>query len=461
MAAAGVGFFELSADEGFVVDASLLSALGYSDRDVSADAAAFFRSLLQPDDAEQIAADHRQLLAGEIDHCRRELCLRRADGTDVWFRCVANRVQGHVIGMLSCAEEEHALSEAVARERRRLEAVVDNMPLGLVSFRLDPAGTGELLLQLANPAARNMTNLDWRIGRPARELFPGASPEDFVKRAAVALGGPSFTESKRRYVDGIVRGAFDTTFFNSGQGEVSGIFHDVTEHVRIEDELRRSNESLEQFAFSIAHDLKEPVRMVLAFSELLERALGELPSGAVLPLRYVREGALRMSSLIRDLLAYARIGGVQDPGVIDANAVLASVIADFAGMIGDTNAQIIAEDLPTVRCFDVELRQVFTNLLGNAMKFRGASAPKIEVRALKHGDHAWEFRITDNGIGMHERDANEAFRLFGRLHHRNTYEGNGIGLAICKRIVEHNRGSIWISSTLGVGSTVHFTLEAG
>ena len=369
-------------------------------------------------------------------------------------------VDNHVQGTLYSVEELHKLASEVASERARLQAVIDNMPLGLVSFRFDPAGSGELLLERANTATRAMTDLDWRIGRPARELVPGATAEDFAKREAVARGAQPFTESKRRYADGTIRGAFDTTFFNSGPGEVTGIFHDVTDHVRIEDELRRSNESLEQFAFSIAHDLKEPVRMVLAFSELLQRELGELPKEPARYLHYVREGALRMSSLISDLLAYARLGGSEAPGTADTNAILANVVKDYAITIAETGATVTTGDLPKVRCFEVELRQVFTNLLGNALKFRGASPPKIDVSAVKRGGHSWEFRVTDNGIGMDERHASQAFRLFGRLHDRNKYEGNGIGLAMCKRIIEHNLGKIWISSAPGLGSTVHFTLES-
>lgn len=457
---AGVGFFELSSESGLRLDDSFLTVLGYPRSAVGPDAHGFYLSLVNRDDLALVIEDHRRLLGRMVSQCRREFRLRFAHGGDVWIRCTASWECDRVVAAVQSVMELRALAAELEGARAKIEAITNNMPLGLVTFRLDSKDSDELVLEQANAAVRAMAPLDWRVGSPARELFKGASTEDFDKRVAVARGAAPLMETQRNYVDGKMRGAFDTVFFNSGFGEVTGILHDVTEHLRIQDELRRSNEHLEQFACGIAHDLQEPVRMVRAFAELLERELGEVPAKARLYLDFMREGASRMKSLIEDMLEYARLGKAKDPGAIDANAVLTGVLNDYAAAIAGSGAEVHAGQLPTVRCFEVELRQVLSNLVSNALKFRGPAAPRVEIRAIRRGAHEWEFTVEDNGIGLESGEVELAFRLFGRLHGRDQYEGNGIGLAVCKRIIDHIGGSIWIRSKPGQGTCVHFTLRA-
>ncbi len=456
---AGVGLFEISPSARVRVDDSYLDVLGQPRGEAGAEPTASYLELVHAQDRSTLLEQQRRLLSGAVRQVSLHVRMRHHRGGYLWVHWAAHAFEGRIVGSIQDTSRLRGPHEELARRCGQLEALVEHMPLGVVCFSLDVGGGGELLLQWANPAARRLAPLDWSAGRPARELFPGATEEDFEKRRAVARGGPAFTESKRHYEDGTIRGAFDTTFFNSGPGELTGIFVDVTDQVRTHDELRRSNESLEQFAYGIAHDLREPVRAVGAYSELVEQSLEAPPPQVASHLRLIREGAARMSSLIEDLLGYARVGRARAKDPIDTNAVVSDVLRDFALAIAESGAEIVVGRLPSVVCLPAELRQVLSNLVGNALKFRGASSPRVEIDAARTADGKWEFRITDNGIGIEPDRVQDAFRLFGRLHGRERYPGNGVGLALCKRIIEQNGGQIAIESAPGAGSTVSFTLQ--
>ncbi len=225
------------------------------------------------------------------------------------------------------------------------------------------------------------------------------------------------------------------------------------------DELARSNADLEQFAYVASHDLQEPLRMVTAYTQLLaERYRGKLDDNADKFLGYATEGAQRMQVLIQDLLAFSRVGrnGFTRSNV-DSNAVMKEVLQALAPAIQESGAVVTGAELPPVWADRTQLAQIFQNLIGNALKFRGKQAPVISVEVEKAGP-LWQFTINDNGIGIAPEYAENIFVVFQRLHARTEYPGNGIGLAICKKIIEHNGGKIWVEPQASSGSSFKFTI---
>jgi PAS domain S-box-containing protein len=230
------------------------------------------------------------------------------------------------------------------------------------------------------------------------------------------------------------------------------------------EELRRANEDLNQFAYSASHDLQEPLRMISIYTQLLSRRCGNLlDSDAHDFMKYTRDGAQRMEMLLRDLLAYTHavnIRGVPEKPV-DAGASLRKAIANLETAVKTTNATIHVGELPAVRAYDVHLMQLFQNLVGNALKYRSAAPPVIEISASADTENGrWLFSIRDNGIGIAPRFHEQVFGLFKRLYSAQDYPGTGIGLAICQKLVERYGGRIWLESEEGRGTTFFFTLPA-
>jgi signal transduction histidine kinase len=227
------------------------------------------------------------------------------------------------------------------------------------------------------------------------------------------------------------------------------------------EELARSNADLEQFAYVASHDLQEPLRMVAAYTQLLsERYAGKLDENADKFLGYAREGALRMQTLIHDLLAFSRIGrnGVA-PSPIDCEGVIKEVLLTLGPAIQEGGAVVTHTALPTILADRSQMSQLLQNLIGNAIKFRGKEPPLISLAAERVGPD-WLFSVRDNGIGIAPEYADNIFVVFHRLHGRAEYPGNGIGLAICKKIVERNGGRIWVESNDGHGTIFNFTVPS-
>jgi signal transduction histidine kinase len=225
------------------------------------------------------------------------------------------------------------------------------------------------------------------------------------------------------------------------------------------DELARSNADLEQFAYVASHDLQEPLRMVTAYTQLLaERYRGKLDENADKFIGYASEGAQRMQVLIQDLLAFSRVGrACSTCSRVDCKAATEEVLQGLARAIRENGADVTHGKLPAVWADRTQMAQLFQNLIGNAIKFRGKEPPVISVQAEKV-DEQWQFSVSDNGIGIAPEYAENIFVVFQRLHARGEYPGNGIGLAICKKIVQHCGGKIWVESQAGGGSTFKFTL---
>lgn len=225
------------------------------------------------------------------------------------------------------------------------------------------------------------------------------------------------------------------------------------------EDLKRSNTELQQFAYIASHDLQEPLRMVSSFMQLLEqRYKGKLDKDADEFIGYAVEGAMRMQRMVNDLLAYSRIGTKGKPFErVDCNKILADARANLKLSIEESGASITADPLPVVDGDASQLLQVFQNLLANAIKFRGEKAPEIAIHAEPH-EQEWQFSVRDKGIGLDPGYAEKIFVIFKRLHTAAQYPGSGIGLTICKKIIERHHGRIWVESKPGHGSVFYFTL---
>jgi len=253
---------------------------------------------------------------------------------------------------------------------------------------------------------------------------------------------------------------FVPVFSASGEVEaIAGTTRDITDRKVAEEEIRRANKDLEQFAYTASHDLREPLRTVKIYSELLTRRYGDKLDGKALELfDFVRSGANRMELLVQDLLAYTQTAMVERPSApTEATEALQASIANLAGIISETGAKIVFDPLPVVTVHSTHLQQLFQNLIGNAIKYRRPGVPPdIHVTANRNGEF-WQFCISDNGIGIETKFKEQIFGVFKRLH-GDEYSGTGIGLAICQRIVERYHGRIWVESEPGQGSNFYFTI---
>jgi light-regulated signal transduction histidine kinase (bacteriophytochrome) len=231
------------------------------------------------------------------------------------------------------------------------------------------------------------------------------------------------------------------------------------DHRKAQEELARSNRDLEQFAYVASHDLQEPLRMVATYTQLLaERYQGKLDANADKYIHYAVDGALRMQTLVQDLLAFSRVGRQgHDLKVIEIGAIVKIAMKNLQAAIEESGAKIVCGLLPSVVADGSQLVQVFQNLVGNAIKFRGPEPPVIRVTAEQQGQE-WVLSIADNGIGIAPEHSELVFVIFKCLHARAEYSGSGIGLAICKKIIEQHGGRIWVESQPGKGATFKFTL---
>ena len=238
-------------------------------------------------------------------------------------------------------------------------------------------------------------------------------------------------------------------------------FHDITERKEYQRKLEQSNERLEQFAYAASHDLQEPLRMVSSYLQLLEnRYADELDEAGEEFIEFAVDGADRMREMIDALLAYSRVDTQGEPlEPVDVDEVVEAVRDALQMKIVESGAELTVDDLPRVRGDESQLRQVFQNLFSNAIEYSGDEPPRIHVSA-ERARSKWIVSVEDEGIGIDPEDQDRIFKVFERLHSRDEYEGTGIGLALCERIIERHEGSIWVDSEPGEGTTFSFTLPA-
>ncbi|SER62929.1 HAMP domain-containing protein [Lentzea xinjiangensis] len=237
------------------------------------------------------------------------------------------------------------------------------------------------------------------------------------------------------------------------------IVHELATLDAAKTDLQRSNSELEQFAYVASHDLQEPLRKVASFCQLLQRRYGgQLDERADQYISFAVDGSKRMQVLINDLLAFSRVGRItREQTVVDLDELVRQVLDSFSERIEETGASVVVGELPSVLGEASLLSAVFQNLISNALKFRGPDDPVVTIDAVRDGD-MWKFAVHDNGIGIEPEYADRIFVIFQRLHPKDAYPGTGIGLAMCRKIVEYHGGTIWLKTDVDSGTSFEFTL---
>jgi signal transduction histidine kinase len=343
---------------------------------------------------------------------------------------------------LSLGRLQKALEVEDSQTRDKLEDAASNLQLLLIVAAVlilgGVLGAGYLLRQtITRPLAR--------LGAEARRVAGG----EFAMPLQIASGpreitavGVEIDAMRERIVEELASVEAARTRVEEQAGE-----------------LRRSNAELEQFAYVASHDLQEPLRKIASFCQALQtRYRGQLDERADQYIDFAVDGAKRMQTLINDLLAFSRVGRSgrkQEP--VDLNEALADAQTALAGVLESSGATVATDALPTVRGDRAQLGSLFQNLIANALKFHGAATPSVHITAESH-DGEWEISCLDNGIGIDPEYAERIFLIFQRLHSRETYEGTGIGLALCRKIVEYHGGRIWLDTDYSDGACFHFTL---
>jgi PAS domain S-box-containing protein len=404
-----------------------------------------------------------------------ELTGRRKDGGEFPIEIMLSPLES-VEGILVTAairdisvrkNAEKHLAQMEGRYRGLLEAAPDAMVV------VNPGGD----IVLLNVQAENKFGYsrDELVGQKIKNIIPEGFAErliaDALRTAEDALAQQIGTgiELTGRRKDG---SEFPIEIMLSPLDSAEGILvtaaiRDITARKKAEmhllhtvEELNRSNEELGQFAYIASHDLQEPLRMVASYTQLLSRRYkGKLDADGDQFIAFAVDGANRMQRLIQDLLAFSRVGTKgQDLLDISSEDALQQALMNLCSALEESGAQVTHDPLPPVQADETQLVQLFQNLVGNAIKYQSPGVPRVHVSAARNGAKKWIFSVKDNGLGIDPQYFDKIFGMFQRLHKREEFAGTGIGLAICKKIVERHGGSISVESQPGQGSTFHFAL---
>jgi len=367
--------------------------------------------------------------------------------------------EGEIHGGMTIAldiTERKKRERALEKSERRYRTLAENFPNGAVGLFDDDmqytAIGGELLDTIG-------ISTEDRIGNSVYDIYSDDLVEEIESYFEAALSGEA-NSFELEYHD---RNLYAYTLpVRSADDEVYGgmvVVQDVTERREYQRKLEESNERLEQFAYAVSHDLREPLRMVTSYLQLIENRYGDaIDEDGEEFLAFAVDGAERMREMINGLLEYSRVETQGEPfEPVDLDAILDEVRDDLQLRIDEADAEITAEDLPTVAGDASQLRQVFQNLVDNAIEYSGDEPPRIDIDAKRAGSR-WRIAVSDHGIGIDLDDQNRVFEVFQRLHTSDEHPGTGIGLALCQRIVERHDGEIQVESEPGEGSTFSFTL---
>ena len=261
-----------------------------------------------------------------------------------------------------------------------------------------------------------------------------------------------------QYSNHMVAGTYECSVHHIQDNYVYVMLRNVTELEKAKNDLERKNKELSEFAYIASHDLKSPLSNISMLVKMIESDYEDkLDEHATTVLNFINQSIGRMRNLITDLLEYSTVGNKKEVTQIDCKQLVQTVVQDLQSTINETGTEIEIGKLPRLNGYETELRSLFQNLIANGIKFvKSGTKPLIKISAEDGAD--WKFAVTDNGIGISNENTSEIFSIFKRLHSKKTYEGTGIGLAHCKKIVDLHEGKIWVESILGEGSTFYFTI---
>jgi PAS domain S-box-containing protein len=474
---AGSGMAHIGMDRRFIrVNRRLCDILGYREEEMLKLTG---RQISHPDDLDIINEQRPALHAGEISAVRLEKRYLRKDGAVVWVKfsmTVERDADGKPLYEIAVYDDitvqrdtEARLKESEARFRQTFELAASGI-CHVVDGRFVRVNRS-----LCEILGYRQTEL---LGRHVKDV---SHPEDRdvtdADRARIRAGELDQARFEKRYLrrDGsvvwcdlaiaLVRDVFGMPLY-----EIA-VFDDITDRKKSEaalqaahEELKRSNAELEQFAYVASHDLQEPLRMVASYTQLLGRRYqAKLDQDAREFMSYIVDGATRMKQLIEDLLAYSRVGTKgQEFKPVALEAPLRRALFNLRAGIEEAGAAVTYDPLPTVHGDEVQLGQLLQNLVGNALKFRSNSVPRIHI-GVSEKNSEYQIEVRDNGIGIEPQYFERIFMVFQRLHNKGEYPGTGIGLAICKKVVERHGGRIWVESRAAqvpnAGSSFYFTLN--
>jgi PAS domain S-box-containing protein len=377
---------------------------------------------------------------------------------------------GNLHGFSEVSHDLSAIEASAAKYRGLLEAAPDAMVVVDEDEKI-------VLLNLQAENQFGYTR-DELVGQPLKHIIPVGFAErlqaDSLRSAAEALAqqiGTGIELTGRRKDGSEFPIEIMLSPLDSREGMlITAAIRNITERknsetnlVKTVEELKHSNNELEHFAYVASHDLQEPLRMVASYTQLLaKRYKGRLDSDADEFIAFAVDGSERMQSLIQDLLTYSRAGtGGKELREISSEDALRKALTSLRAAIEQSGAIVTQDRLPTITSDATHLAQVFQNLIGNAIKYRGAATPHVHIGVADRGNDEWTFSVSDNGMGIEPQYFEKIFVLFQRLHSREEFAGTGIGLAICKKMVERLGGKIWVESQPKLGSTFYFTLPKG
>jgi PAS domain S-box-containing protein len=476
-AAAQMGIWDWDVhDEVLVWDETMHRVYGVDPADFD-DAFAAWRTTVHPEDLLEFERNLQGPLAGAGDFEMSFRILRGGQVRHIRSTAVAHRdAEGkslRIVGVDIDVTAQRAAESALRANEALLREFVKHAPAAIAMLDRE--------VRYLQASDRWLT--DYRlestniIGKSHYEVFPDL-PQRWKEVHQRVLRGSveKCDEDPFPRVDGRVEWLqWEARPWRLGDGSIGGLIfftQVVTARKEMELELRkrrveleRSNQDLEQFAYVASHDLQEPLRAVAGCGQILKRRYGEgqgqLEPMAVQLIDHMVEGAARMQALILDLLAYSRVGARGHELVaIESREAVDRAMKQLEGAMAEGHAHVEVKTLPRVKGDVEQLAQLFQNLMGNALKYRGKDPVRIEIDAQTSGN-AYQFSVRDNGIGIEPQYFDKIFVLFQRLHTREEYPGTGIGLAICKKIVERHGGRIWVESEVGEGSSFHFTLPRG
>jgi PAS domain S-box-containing protein len=413
-------------------------------------------------------------LAAERDRYEEQGYRLRQDGSQFLANVTITTLRDALGNLRGYVEVCHDLSASKELESARYRGLLEAAPDAMVVVN----ESGEIVLLNLQAEKRFGYHRDELLGQLVTNIIPTGFAErlasDGLRSAVDALAQQigSGIELSGRRKDGSV---FPIELMLSPLEDPSGTLitaaiRDITARRLTETrlrntvaELKRSNDELERFAYLASHDLQEPLRMVASFTQLLaKRYKGRLDADADEFIAYAVDGSNRMQQMIQDLLSYSRAGaGCRPLCEVSTDAVLSDSLRNLDVAIAESGAVVTRDALPVIQSDPVQLTQIFQNLIGNAIKYHSDTAPKIHVQASKNSTHEWSFSVRDNGIGIDAKYFEQIFVLFQRLHGRDEFTGTGIGLAVCRKMLERLGGRIWVESQVGLGSTFHFSLPEG